>query len=176
MIIADVVLLPRSELPTDAVRNSTPIGEVDAVWHESWAPKSLRKGVGAPVLEGGHSGHMCGRVSLVYEHGAHHRAELELDDSVDVEVGQAVSIQCVSHGWDDDQLLHLRRHGLAFVEHVALLSRGRRPRYPQARVVGVRRVEPRRLEQPAKPVEEAVLSREEPTILRRNCGTILGIR
>jgi hypothetical protein len=41
---------------------------------------------------------------------------------------------------------HVRRHDLSFVEHVAILARGQRPRYAEAKVTNLTRLKPPREE------------------------------
>jgi phage head maturation protease len=129
-------------------------------------------------MQDGHNSTPIGRVVVVAARDRWWMADcvVESDDPKLLErikVGAPISVGFDPISSDDDSDLRLRRHGLARLRHIAVLRRGEIPAYADAKITGV-------VEAKAKPetisAEPETLIHRRGQLLRRNCGTILGLR
>jgi hypothetical protein len=133
---------PYAETPRLAARHGLPVVEPDATWYESFAPGAwLANGRNAQIQDG-HNSTPIGSVVVVTARDQWWSADgvIESDDPTVLErirVGAAVSLGFDPIHSDDDLRVHVRRHDLAELRHIAILRRGEIGAYAGAKITSV---------------------------------------
>ncbi len=180
----------RADHPRDLIRRDARTLYEGRPMYETFAPGCWSdKGRGAE-LQLGHDGPVIGRVNVVIARNGWFLADclVELDDDDPLvpvvrerlRVGAPVSVGCRSFKCREDPDwtgVGTVRHEEATLEHVAILARGEHPGFADARVTTVRELKPEpKREQPAAYDVAPAVRDDRPRLLRRDCGSIMGIR
>lgn len=136
---------PCSETPFLAVRHATDVAEVDGIWRESYAPDCWLAGRHNPEVQFGHDSDAIGLVVVITSHEGWHHADMTIDTDDPaalerIKVGAPVSLGARTIRRDDDVHLHIRRHTLAQLQHIAIARHGEIAKISGAKITSVRRM------------------------------------
>jgi hypothetical protein len=165
---------PCSETPFLAVRHGIETRYEGQLYRESFAPDCWAAKAESATIRLGHDGEDVGRVVVVTSHGPWHHASFVIEDGPllalareQIVVGAKVSLDCRTWKPDEDHDLRLVRHGLAWLNHIAILQPGEVPGHAGAVVATVWEPKPK----PALDLGGYVL-REGDEVIDHIAGTI----